>query len=70
MISERFVPVRVHVKEDADAFKRLGDTNLKDMQVQGGAPEFSVTSSDDVPPCDPAISRDDGSAQLPRAVPA
>ena len=26
MISERFVPVRVHVKEDADAFKRLGAT--------------------------------------------
>ncbi len=37
-----------------DAFKRLGDTNLKDMKVQGGSPAFAVTNVTDVPPCDPA----------------
>jgi hypothetical protein len=38
-----------------DAFKRLGDTNLKDMKVQGGSPAFDVTSTTDVPPCDPIL---------------
>jgi hypothetical protein len=37
-----------------DAFKRLGDTNLRDMRMQGGSPAFDVTSATDVPPCDPA----------------
>jgi hypothetical protein len=37
-----------------DAFKRLGDTNLRDLKVQGGSPAFNVTSATDVPPCDPA----------------
>ena len=37
-----------------DAFKRLGDTNLKDMRIQGGSPAFQLTSVTDVPPCDPA----------------
>jgi hypothetical protein len=37
-----------------DAFKRLGDTNLRDMKVRGGSPAFTVTSVTNVPPCDPA----------------
>jgi hypothetical protein len=37
-----------------DAFKRLGDTNLRDMKVRGGSPAFAVTSVTTVPPCDPA----------------
>jgi hypothetical protein len=37
-----------------DAFKRLGDTNLKDMKVEGGSPAFNVVSADDLAPCDPA----------------
>jgi hypothetical protein len=37
-----------------DAFKRLGDTNLRDMRVQGGSPAFDIASVTDVPPCDPA----------------
>jgi hypothetical protein len=35
-----------------DAFKRLGDTNLKDMRVRGGSPAFTITSSTTVLPCD------------------
>ncbi|HEY1594262.1 MAG TPA: hypothetical protein VGF74_02600 [Thermoleophilaceae bacterium] len=38
-----------------DAFKRLGDTNLKDMKLQGGSPAFTVTSATDVPACDPVL---------------
>jgi hypothetical protein len=41
-----------------DAFKRLGDTNLKDMKVQGGSPAFNVTSVTDLTPAqDDQIAR-------------
>jgi len=38
-----------------DAFKRLGDTNLRDLKVQGGSPAFDVTSVTDVPPAQDAF---------------
>jgi hypothetical protein len=51
-----------------DAFKRLGDTNLKDMKVQGGSPAFNVTSVTDVPPCDPAGCQPGQDADIARRV--
>jgi hypothetical protein len=39
-ISERMLAIR------DDAFKQLGDTNLKDMKVQGSSPAFKVTRVD------------------------
>ncbi|HEX6460250.1 MAG TPA: hypothetical protein VF032_15120 [Thermoleophilaceae bacterium] len=33
-----------------DAFKQLGDTNLRDMKVQGAAPTFTVTQTTDFTP--------------------
>jgi hypothetical protein len=34
-----------------DAFAQLGDTNLADLQVQGSAPQFTVTSTTNYVPC-------------------
>jgi hypothetical protein len=34
-----------------DAFAQLGDTNLRDRRVQGSAPSFVVTQTQDFPPC-------------------
>src|SRR4051812_5069086 len=42
--SERSLSARMLRIRD-DAFAQLGDTNLSDLQVQGGAPGFSIDSS-------------------------
>lgn len=51
-IAERML----HIRDDA--FAQLGDTNLADLAVQGSAPQFSVTSVQNLTPAqDPNISR-------------
>ncbi|MBX5470781.1 MAG: hypothetical protein IRZ21_12910 [Thermoleophilaceae bacterium] len=52
----------LHIRDDA--FRQLGDTNLKDMKIQGGAPAFTVDPPDSTyapdghtwtfAPCDPS----------------
>jgi hypothetical protein len=47
--SERNLSERaLHIRDDA--FAQLGDTNLSDLQVQGSAPQFAVTSVTDFTP--------------------
>jgi hypothetical protein len=48
--SERSLAGRMLSIRD-DAFAKLGDTNLADMQIQGSAPSFTVTSTDNFVPC-------------------
>ena len=43
-LSERMLSIR------DDAFAKLGDTNLKDMKIQGDAPAFQVTSVESYTP--------------------
>jgi hypothetical protein len=49
--SERNLSERVLSMRD-DAFAQLGDTDLTDLQVQGSAPQFAVTSTTDFAPTD------------------
>ncbi len=44
-LSERALSIR------DDAFAQLGDSDLSDLQIQGAAPQFDVTSTTDFPPC-------------------
>lgn len=47
----------LHMRDDA--FAQLGDTNLADMQVQGKAPNFTVTQTTDFTPAqNPQIARE------------
>ena len=47
-----------------DAFKQLGDTNLKDLKVQGSAPKFTITEVQENP--DPRLLRIvKGTVQVP-----
>jgi hypothetical protein len=39
-----------------DAFGQLGDTNLRNLTVEGSAPPFTVTSVQNFAPCDPEPS--------------
>src|SRR5205807_4732149 len=42
-----------------DAFGQLGDTNLSDLQVQGNAPQFTVSSVQDFTPAqNPKLMRE------------
>src|SRR3954453_12831138 len=51
--SERNLTERMlHIRDDA--FRQLGDTNLSDLKIQGGAPAFKVTHVD---PGDSGIAR-------------
>ena len=46
----------LHIRDDA--FAQLGDTDLADVQVQGGAPSFTVTSVENFTPAqDPELAR-------------
>lgn len=46
----------LHIRDDA--FAQLGDTNLADVQVQGGAPSFQVTSVENFTEAqDPQLAR-------------
>ena len=46
----------LHIRDDA--FAQLGDTNLADVQVQGSAPTFQVTSVENFTPAqDPELAR-------------
>jgi hypothetical protein len=55
--SERSLTGRMlHIRDDA--FKTLGDTNLKDLTVAGSSPAFTVDSVTDLTPADdPLIAR-------------
>ena len=61
--SQRGLEARMlHIRDDA--FKQLGDTNLADGQIQGGAPQYTITNVVDNP--DPRILRRiSGTFQVP-----
>jgi hypothetical protein len=51
-ISERML----HIRDDA--FAQLGDSNLEDVEVQGGSPSFAITSVQNFTPAqDPELAR-------------
>ena len=51
-----------------DAFAKLGDTDLGDLQVQGNAPPFSVTGTTDYAPCGNDGCQDGEDNQIARRV--
>ena len=64
--SERSLAGRVlHIRDDA--FAQLGDRNLRDLTVEGGAPSFTITSVTDLTPAedDRIARRVDGTMTVP-----
>lgn len=63
-ISGRFLKIR------DDAFRQLGDTNLKDVKIPADskAPAFTIDEVTDLAPCDPGGCKDGQSDRLMRKV--